>query len=348
MVVSEEHGFDALGAADIIQRQSFLPEYRYCTKYWELDAKASNCHMKSTEYKRRLGGTIPRPFYSLVCMKKSNTFASVVIHSSSIITHRRPRVIGSYNIVSSIAHHSSSSGSSISTTQIVTRTQNTPTMMKRSLLFLLQATSCLAFSSPAGSSSKIVPVRRSSSLSSSTTNGDKNPFDFLQSLFSSPSSAVAEPEPQIPDVVVESDYTLAAVFGVVGVSIVAANHGVGGVVGGGFITLLASLFAVQAGRIRFVFDKDCFELKTVGEDDLNDSGENIVVGGANRWAYTSFVNWDFFPSADFPILVYFKETQTPQADGSDEGQVHFFPAIANVKQLKDQFELRGCASVKKD
>ncbi|KAL7523540.1 hypothetical protein ACHAXR_000227, partial [Thalassiosira sp. AJA248-18] len=154
------------------------------------------------------------------------------------------------------------------------------------------------------------------------------------------------PKPQIPDVVVDTDYTLAAAFGVVGVSIVAANHGVGGVLGGGFITLLASLFAVQATRLRFIFDEDCFELKAVdsiGSTDLTDSGENIVVGGANRWAYKSFVNWDFFPSADVPILVYFKETQT-----AEDGQIHFFPAIANVKQLKEQFELRGCASVSKD
>lgn len=162
---------------------------------------------------------------------------------------------------------------------------------------------------------------------------------------------VEEPKPKIPDVVIDTDYTLAAAFGVVGVSIVAANHGVGGVLGGGFIALLASLFAVQATRLRFVFDEDCFELKSVeslGSEDLKDSGENIVVGGANRWEYESFVNWDFYPSVDFPILVYFKETQTPQADGSSDGQIHFFPAIANVKQLKEQFELRGCASVSKD
>ena len=89
---------------------------------------------------------------------------------------------------------------------------------------------------------------------------------------------------------------------------------------------------------RFVFDQDSFELKQVGDGELDDSGENIVVGGANRWAYKSFVNWRFFPSKAFPILVYFKETQT-----SPDGQIHFFPAIANVEQLNDQFEVRGCA-----
>lgn len=166
--------------------------------------------------------------------------------------------------------------------------------MKRSLILLLQATTALSFSSqvPGRTPSRVVDgiPRHSWNLASSTNNddGDKNPFAFLQDIFSSPSStAVAEPtpKPQIPDVVVDTDYTLAAAFAVVGVSIVAANHGVGGVLGGGFITLLASLFAVQATRLRFIFDEDCFELKAVdsiGSTDLTDSGENIVVGGANR------------------------------------------------------------------
>lgn len=64
-------------------------------------------------------------------------------------------------------------------------------------------------------------------------------------------------------------------------------------------------------------------------------GENVVVGGENSWKYKSFVNYDFLPSEDFPILVYFKETQTDAAVRVEapivvdtlEGQAHFFPAI---------------------
>jgi hypothetical protein len=38
-------------------------------------------------------------------------------------------------------------------------------------------------------------------------------------------------------------------------------------------------------------------------------------------SYASFVNWElWWPS--FPVLVYFKETQT-----KPEGQIHFFPVI---------------------
>ncbi|TYJ29316.1 hypothetical protein E1A91_A06G061100v1 [Gossypium mustelinum] len=71
-----------------------------------------------------------------------------------------------------------------------------------------------------------------------------------------------------------------------------------------------------------------FQEVKVGEQ-LEDSGENVFVGGKNRWKYSTFVNWElWWPS--FPILVYFKETQT-----KPEGQVHFFPVIFNGKQLYD-------------
>lgn len=233
--------------------------------------------------------------------------------------------------------------------------------MKRPLLTLLalQASTCLAFSPRAAPSATAAALGRpphraarvaspSSRLSASPADdGDDGPLNFLQGLFSSPSNAAAaKPAPAIPDVVVDSDYTLAVAFAAVGLSLASLTHGVGGVVAGGLLALLASLFAVQATRLRFVFDADSFELKAVdaiGSEDLTDSGENIVVGGANRWRYDAFVNYDFFPSVAFPILVYFKETQT-----SDEGQIHFFPAIANVQQLNEQFELRGCASVRDD
>mmetsp|Transcript_9645 Transcript_9645/g.18931 ORF Transcript_9645/g.18931 Transcript_9645/m.18931 type:complete len:104 (+) Transcript_9645:491-802(+) len=101
--------------------------------------------------------------------------------------------------------------------------------------------------------------------------------------------------------------------------------------------------------------------------DGSDSGENIVVGGDNRWTYDSFVNYAFFPEGwidqpQGPILVYFKETQTPEAEwdvgpgksangadaiakGAVPGQVHFFPALCDTKQLRDEFERRGCAKL---
>ena len=208
----------------------------------------------------------------------------------------------------------------------------------------------------------------------------ESPFDFFAGLFPKKvEDAVAEPEkPKIPDVIIDPDYKLAVVFAAIGAFIIltspdAASCSPGsvlcppttwGVVQGGFYILFASIFAVQAKKIRFVFDETSFELKTVDvgasnlaeEEVITSSGENIVVGGQNRWGYSSFVNYDFFPSLEYPILVYFKETQTPkdkwnegpgQMDRVGGGQIHFFPAIGNAKQLKEQFEIRGCATVDK-
>jgi len=134
---------------------------------------------------------------------------------------------------------------------------------------------------------------------------------------------------------------------------------------GGFFLLLGLLLVVQTVRIRFAFDDEAFEVKTIdfsGGGELGQTGENFAVGGENRWRYDSFVNWTFLPSSDLPILVYFKETQTPEdkwsvgpgkwansesalAKGAVPGQVHFFPCIANAADLKAEFEKRGCAQL---
>ncbi|KAK3001464.1 hypothetical protein RJ639_020564 [Escallonia herrerae] len=84
---------------------------------------------------------------------------------------------------------------------------------------------------------------------------------------------------------------------------------------------------MRTTRVRFVFDGEALEVK-VGEE-LEEAGENVFVGGKNRWKYSKFVNWELW-WPNFPILVYFKETQT-----KPEGQVHFFPVIFNGKQLYD-------------
>ncbi|CAB4288612.1 unnamed protein product [Prunus armeniaca] len=93
------------------------------------------------------------------------------------------------------------------------------------------------------------------------------------------------------------------------------------------IGLLGLLLLFQTTRVRFVFDDEALEVK-VGEQ-LQNSGENVFVGGKNRWKYSTFVNWELW-WPNFPILVYFKERQT-----KPEGQVHFFPVIFNGKQLYD-------------
>ncbi|XP_078439550.1 uncharacterized protein LOC144709781 [Wolffia australiana] len=93
------------------------------------------------------------------------------------------------------------------------------------------------------------------------------------------------------------------------------------------VALLGLLLLFQTTRVRFVFDDEALEVKVGSE--LQESGENVFVGGKNRWKYSTFINWElWWPS--FPVLVYFKERQT-----KPEGQVHFFPVIFNGKQLYD-------------
>lgn len=50
----------------------------------------------------------------------------------------------------------------------------------------------------------------------------------------------------------------------------------------------------------FVFDDEALEIKKRGEE-----SENVLVGGKNRWPYSTFINWEFWWPA-FPVLVYFK------------------------------------------
>jgi hypothetical protein len=82
-----------------------------------------------------------------------------------------------------------------------------------------------------------------------------------------------------------------------------------------------------------VFDDEALEVKISsgggdGAEKLRSSGENIVVGCANRWRYDTVADWFFIPSKEFPILEFFKETQT-----SPDCQVHFFPVVSNGAQL---------------
>lgn len=122
----------------------------------------------------------------------------------------------------------------------------------------------------------------------------------------------------------------------------------------GALALLFTVFSLfltfQTTTLRFAFDDDSFSLV---KSDGSSMGENVVVGGENKWAYSSFLNYDFLPSADFPILVYFREDQTPVENREEvpivvdnlDGQVHFFPAISNVQELKKGFEEHGCAKL---
>ena len=111
-----------------------------------------------------------------------------------------------------------------------------------------------------------------------------------------------------------------------------------------------SVSSSNATTLRFTFSDSDFALVKA---DGSSTGKNVVVGGENVWRYDTFVNWDFLPSESFPVLVYFRETQTPAESREEvplvvdnlDGQVHFFPAISDAQQLKAQFLQHRCAKI---
>ena len=60
---------------------------------------------------------------------------------------------------------------------------------------------------------------------------------------------------------------------------------------GALLALFGLFIAFQTATLRFTFDDKEFSLVKA---DLSSTGENVVVGGENRWAYDKFVNYDFF------------------------------------------------------
>ncbi|MQL97304.1 hypothetical protein Taro_029991 [Colocasia esculenta] len=84
---------------------------------------------------------------------------------------------------------------------------------------------------------------------------------------------------------------------------------------------LLLLFQVSSSSRNFKCDPESRHTEVKIGEELQESGENVFVGGKNRWKYSTFVNWELW-WPNFPILVYFKEKQT-----KPEGQVHFFPVI---------------------
>lgn len=193
----------------------------------------------------------------------------------------------------------------------------------------------------------------------SATSFDNEPISFTPSPATLSRTRLAA----APLEVIDPSYNLAlgslalgAVFGVPGSPL---KSKLSAFLGGIPLTLFGLFLAFQTTTLRFTLDDENFALV---RSNLESTGENVVVGGENVWSYKSFVNYDMFPSRNFPILVYFKETQTPEenwnvgpgeqanseeaiAKGAVPGQVHFFPAIANTEDLIKGFEKHGCAKI---
>lgn len=132
-------------------------------------------------------------------------------------------------------------------------------------------------SDAAPTTTTVVRVRGASSSSSS-------PSSAL-GMASSPSSAGEK-------IVIDKDFRLSALFLAGGLFL--DRIPLLQVTLGPIVTLLGVLFLVQTFRINFVCDDATFSLQE-NPDEGDAVGENVVVGGENRWTYDSFVNYDFFP-----------------------------------------------------
>lgn len=86
--------------------------------------------------------------------------------------------------------------------------------------------------------------------------------------------------------------------------------------------LLGAFLLLQASRVRFRFSDQQLDVVFVqpgaSDDDAKQadtasSGDNqLQGGGANAWSLAAITNWEFWWPG-FPVLVYYKETQTVRA-----------------------------------
>jgi len=160
------------------------------------------------------------------------------------------------------------------------------TMMRTCILLLSLAAVAQSFA-PIPSISR---GRQNNVVASSTPSlsMSSNPLEgLMSSVFGTKEEKKeATPEPSLPNVVIEPDFKLAGIF--LGLGLLLDTIPYIQLVLGPLVTVLGLLFLVQTFRIRFTFDSEAFELKS--GNDLKDTGDNILVGGANRWTYDSFVN----------------------------------------------------------
>lgn len=102
--------------------------------------------------------------------------------------------------------------------------------------------------------------------------------------------------------------------------------GGGGLVVGLPVTALGVLLTIQTTRVRFIFGPTRMSVcKRAGD------GLKIIRG----WKYDEIKNWEMWWPG-FPVLAYFKETESYNGRGS----VHFFPMMFCGKQFVEQFKIR--------
>mmetsp|Transcript_9380 Transcript_9380/g.24867 ORF Transcript_9380/g.24867 Transcript_9380/m.24867 type:complete len:127 (+) Transcript_9380:5796-6176(+) len=94
------------------------------------------------------------------------------------------------------------------------------------------------------------------------------------------------------------------------------------------LLLLGTFLLIQTSVVRFVFTDSTF---TVAKKTSNPEELEFV----NSWAYSSITNWEVWWEP-FPVLCYFKETESYDGRGS----IHFFPVLFNGRALVNAFQTK--------
>lgn len=108
------------------------------------------------------------------------------------------------------------------------------------------------------------------------------PISFLS--FGNIQSKTKKSSSKRPTVIPEPSYNIPIVL----LGVAGASHLVGNEAAAGISGLLGVFLAVQASRVRFIFDDEGLEV-VIGK--AQEKTENAFVGGDNRWSYDNFINW---------------------------------------------------------
>lgn len=116
----------------------------------------------------------------------------------------------------------------------------------------------------------------------------------------------------------------------------------------GILAFLTSYAYQKTESVRYRFDSDSFSLV---RRDGSSIGPNPVMGGEYAWDYKSIRRYKVVPSRALPIFLYIEETKTPvknripapftAAEATSGAQVHYFPLIADIKEIERNFRLRS-------
>ena len=149
------------------------------------------------------------------------------------------------------------------------------------------------------------------------------PDDFAEptiSLLAKLNNAKREGAPRIESIL-EPTYAVTLATAAAGPFITLLYGGsLMGMAGNCLHVVLAALFWVQTLRVRCVFEEDGFEFYNLKGDmklsndkaKLTRKPKNFVTSTENKWSYDKVTGYQFYPSLEYPLICYFKETETPE------------------------------------